>query len=164
MSDEAGRPEASRSAGPDRGGLLIAAGLILLGLIIGVNATSVGGPAGYSPVGPRTVPFIVAGGLVLLGALTFLAAFRRHFPRREPVELPPVAWVVGGLLLQMLTMRLVGFSIATGLLFALTARGFGRGPLWLTVPTGIVFAFLVWVVFAKGLQLSLPAGPLERLI
>ena len=58
---------------------------------------------------------------------------------------------------------LVLFSIATGLLFAATAKGFGRGPLWMTVPLGIVFAFFVYVVFAKGLQLSLPAGPLERL-
>jgi putative tricarboxylic transport membrane protein len=142
---------------------LIAAGLLLLGLVIGLNATTIGGPAGYSPVGPRTVPLIVAGGLLVLGALTAVAAFRRDFPDREPVELPPMAWVVGGLLAQMLTMRTVGFSVATGLLFALTARGFGRGPLWLTIPLGVVFAFAVWVVFAKGLQLSLPAGPLERL-
>lgn len=164
MSEGAGRPEAPRSGGPDRGGLLIAAGLLLLGAVIGVNATTIGGPAGYSPVGPRTVPLIVAGGLLILGALTVAAAFRRDFPAREPVDLPPMAWVVGGLLAQMLTMRLVGFAIATGLLFALTARGFGRGPLWLTIPLGIVFAFAVWILFAKGLQLSLPAGPLERLI
>jgi putative tricarboxylic transport membrane protein len=31
------------------------------------------------------------------------------------------------------------------------------------VPAGIVFAFIVWFIFAKGLQLSLPAGPLEKL-
>ncbi|TGS53338.1 tripartite tricarboxylate transporter TctB family protein, partial [Mesorhizobium sp. M1D.F.Ca.ET.183.01.1.1] len=27
---------------------------------------------------------------------------------------------------------------------------------------GIAFSFVVWFVFAKGLQLSLPAGPLEQ--
>ena len=31
----------------------------------------------------------------------------------------------------------------------MTARGFGRGPLWLTIPIGIVFAFLVWLIFAR---------------
>ena len=61
-------------------------------------------------------------------------------------------------------MKTPASRIATGLLFAATARGFGRGPLWMTVPIGIVFAFVVWFIFAKGLQLSLPAGPLERLI
>jgi putative tricarboxylic transport membrane protein len=49
------------------------------------------------------------------------------------------------------------------LLFAAAARGFGRGPLWLTVPIGIVFSFVFWVIFAKGLQLTLPSGPLENL-
>jgi len=72
-------------------------------------------------------------------------------------------WIVGGLAVQLLTMKTLGFSIATGLLFAATAKGFGRGPLWQTVPIGIVFCFVLWIVFAKGLQLSLPAGPIERL-
>ena len=70
-----------------------------------------------------------------------------------------MAWIVGGLAVQMLTMKTVGFSIATGLLFAAAAKGFGKGPLWQTVPIGIVFSFAVWLVFAKGLQLTLPAGP-----
>ena len=28
----------------------------------------------------------------------------------------------------------------------------------------LVFAFVVWFIFSRGLQLSLPAGPLERLL
>jgi putative tricarboxylic transport membrane protein len=75
-----------------------------------------------------------------------------------------MVWIVGGLAAQMLLLKVAGFSIATGLLFAATARAFGRGPLWLTIPVGIVLAFVIWVIFARGLQLSLPAGPLERLI
>ncbi len=57
-----------------------------------------------------------------------------------------------------------GFSIGTGVLFAFTAMAFGRGPLWKTIPIGTVFAFVVWFIFAKGLQLSLPAGVLEHLL
>jgi putative tricarboxylic transport membrane protein len=75
-----------------------------------------------------------------------------------------VLWIVGGLLAQMILLKPVGFSIGTGLLFAATARGFGRGPLWKTIPIGIVLSLAIWVLFAKGLQLSLPAGPIERLI
>ncbi|HXV31594.1 MAG TPA: tripartite tricarboxylate transporter TctB family protein, partial [Sinorhizobium sp.] len=33
-----------------------------------------------------------------------------------------------------------------------------------SLPIGIALSFFVWVIFAKLLQLSLPAGPLERLI
>ena len=39
-------------------------------------------------------------------------------------------------MLQLLLLKTAGFSIATGLLFAFTAKGFGRGPLWLTIPVG----------------------------
>ena len=73
-------------------------------------------------------------------------------------------WIIGGLALQMLLLKVAGFSIATGLLFAFAARGFGRGPLWMTIPIGIVFSLFVWVIFARILQLSLPAGPLEALV
>jgi putative tricarboxylic transport membrane protein len=33
----------------------------------------------------------------------------------------------------------------------------------MTVPLGIVLALAIWFIFAKGLQLALPAGPIERL-
>jgi putative tricarboxylic transport membrane protein len=32
------------------------------------------------------------------------------------------------------------------------------------VPIGIVLCFLLYLLFNKGLQLSLPQGPLERLL
>lgn len=63
----------------------------------------------------------------------------------------------------MLLLRVAGFSIATGILFALTARGFGKRKLWISLPLGIVFSFAVWAIFSQLLQLTLPAGPLEHL-
>ncbi|MBX3567165.1 MAG: tripartite tricarboxylate transporter TctB family protein [Rhizobiaceae bacterium] len=160
MSDASGAGEAGRT---DRAALVIAAILLLAGLAMAIATWSSGTVAMSTPVGPKTVPFIIAGALVILGVLTAVAGFRGDFPAREKQDIPPMVWIVGGLAVQMLTMKTIGFSIATGLLFAATARGFGRGPLWQTVPIGIVFSFIVWIVFAKGLQLSLPAGPLERL-
>jgi putative tricarboxylic transport membrane protein len=49
-------------------------------------------------------------------------------------------------------------------MFAAIARSFGRGPLWMTIPIGIVLSFAAWLFFAKILQLSLTAGPPERFI
>lgn len=149
--------------GPDRAALVIAVLLVLAAVMIAVSTARMDSVAGYSPVGPETFPYIVAAGLFGLGVLTAIEAWRGDFPDREPQALGPMAWIVGGLAVQMLTMKTVGFSIATGLLFAATAKGFGKGPLWQTVPIGIVFSFVVWFIFAKGLQLSLPAGPFEQL-
>lgn len=160
MSD---RSTVSPQRRPDRAALAIAAALALTAIVIAWSTSLAGGVAGYSPVGPKTFPYVIAGGLFVLAVLTALEAWRGNFPERETQNFPPMLWVLGGLLAQMLTMKTVGFSIATGLLFACTARGFGRGPLWQTVPIGIAFSFVVWLLFAKGLQLSLPAGPLERL-
>jgi putative tricarboxylic transport membrane protein len=157
----AGEPGPAR--GPDRAALAIAAALAVVAIGIFVSTMRAGGVAAYTPVGPKTFPYIIAAGLFGLAVWTAIEAWRGDFPEREAQNLPPMAWILGGLVVQMLTMKTVGFSIATGLLFAATAKGFGRGPLWMTVPLGIVFAFFVYVVFAKGLQLSLPAGPLERL-
>ena len=157
---EAGPPAGRR---PDRAAFVIAAILILVSLAIAWSTFLTGDVAGYSPVGPKTFPYIIAAFLFALGVLTGIEAWRGDFPEREPQSFGPMAWIVGGLAVQMLTMKTVGFSIATGLLFAATARGFGHGPLWKTAPIGIVFSFIIWFVFAKGLQLSLPAGPLEQL-
>ena len=150
-------------SGPDRAVLVIAAALVLAGAAVAFATFKAPSTTGYSPVGARTVPFILAGALVGLGALTAVAGIRGSFPKREKQDIPPMLWLIGGLAVQLLTMKTVGFSIATGLLFAAAARGFGRGPLWMTIPVGIVFSFVVWVIFAKGLQLTLPAGPLEKL-
>jgi putative tricarboxylic transport membrane protein len=90
-------------------------------------------------------------------------AFRGEFPERERQEIAPVVWVVAGLAAQMLLLKTAGFSIATGLLFAFTARGFGQRKLWYSIPFGIVFSFIVWAIFSQLLKLTLPAGPLERL-
>jgi len=148
---------------PDRAALVIAAILGIVAIVIAWSTYLAGGVAAYTPVGPKTFPAIIAVGLFGLAILTAIEALRGDFPEREAQDIGPIIWIVAGLVIQMLTMKTVGFSIATGVLFAFTARGFGRGPLWLTVPVGIVFSLVVWLMFAKGLQLTLPAGPLEAL-
>jgi putative tricarboxylic transport membrane protein len=160
MSEPRGQQEERR---PDRAALAIAAVMGVVGLLMGFGTYYGGNVLAYTPVGPKTVPYVIAIAFLLLAAATAVQAMRGNFPEREPQESGPMAWVIGGLAVQLLTMKAVGFSIATGLLFAATAKGFGRGPLWFTIPIGIVFSLLVWLAFAKGLQLSLPAGPLESL-
>jgi putative tricarboxylic transport membrane protein len=148
---------------PDWAALVIAAGLAIVAAVIVWSTANQSGTASYARIGPTTFPYVIAGALFVLSLWTAVEAWRGDFPEREQQEISPILWIVGGLAAQMLLLKTAGFSIATGLLFAATARAFGRGPLWKTIPLGIVLAFVVWFIFAKGLQLSLPAGPLEQL-
>jgi putative tricarboxylic transport membrane protein len=159
---EGGEPR--RQQHPDRAALVVAAVLALTGIVIGWSTANMGGAASYSRIGPATFPYVIAAAFVGLAIWTAVAAFRGEFPEREKQEVAPMVWIVGGLAVQMLLLKTAGFSIATGLLFAATARGFGRGPLWMTIPFGVVFAGLIWLVFAQGLSLALPSGPFEQIL
>lgn len=158
-----GKKPAHATRRPDGAALVIALVLAVIAAVIFWDVSRVSGAAGYSQVGPTTVPYAIACCLIGLALWTAAEAWRGEFPAREPQQFGPVFWIVGGLAAQMLLLKIAGFSIATGLLFALTAAGFGKRKLWATIPIGIVIAFVVWVIFAKVLQLSLPAGPLEHL-
>jgi putative tricarboxylic transport membrane protein len=149
---------------PDRAALVIAAGMAALAAVVFWRTSAMPVTAQYARVGPATLPYVVAAGLALLAVGTAVSARRGGFPKREADDYGPMLWIIGGLLAQMALLRLGGFSIATGVLFALTARGFGQKPLWKSLPIGVAVAFLIYLVFARGLQLSLPAGPLERLL
>ncbi|PWL18783.1 tripartite tricarboxylate transporter TctB family protein [Falsochrobactrum shanghaiense] len=160
------RPDgaAQQHVKPDYAALVIA--FVLAAIAIAIAWATAYGNAilSYSPVGPKTVPYIIAAGLFGLAIWTVIEALRGDFPEREQQEIAPMAWIIGGLALQMLTMKSIGFSLSTGLLFAATARGFGYRKFWISLPVGIIFAFALWVVFARGLQLSLPAGWLEQFV
>lgn len=148
---------------PDRAPLLIAVALVLIAAVIIWDASRINAVGGYSPVGPSTVPMIIGFGMIGLAIWTVFDCLKGKFPTRERQEFSPVAWVVAGLVIQMLLLNHAGFSIATGVMFAFTARAFGKTQLWKSIPVGIGLSFLVYVLFAKLLQLSIPAGPLERL-
>src|SRR5690606_6236469 len=149
---------------PDWAALAIAAALIIIAGVIFFDVARLKGMSGYSQVGPATVPDWIAFALAGLAVWTVFAAFRGDFPEREKQEMGPVFWVVTGLVAQMLLLKTAGFSIATGALFAATAAGFGRKRFWITLPFGTVLSFVIWVIFSRLLQLSLPAGPLESLL
>ncbi|WP_337181486.1 tripartite tricarboxylate transporter TctB family protein [Shinella sp.] len=148
---------------PDRAALVIAPVLLVLAGIIWWDAGRLAEMTNYSRIGPATVPHVIALGLALLAVWTGFEAWRGDFPEREPVEVQPVVWIVAGLAGQMLLLKTAGFSIATGVLFALTAFGFGRRKLWISLPVGIAISFVVFIIFGRFLQLSLPAGLLEHL-
>ena len=157
-----GEPNLSRR--PDGAAFVIALVLAAIAAVIIWQTSLMRVPPIQAKVGPTVFPYVIAVGLIVLSIGTAFSAFRGSFPAREKINCRPVLWVVGGLLAQMLLIGWAGFSIGSAVLFAFVAKGFGRGPLWMTLPIGFVLAFVIWFIFSRGLQLSLPAGPLERLI
>ncbi|RWX76550.1 tripartite tricarboxylate transporter TctB family protein [Neorhizobium lilium] len=149
---------------PDWAALVIAAILLIVAGVILFDVSRLRDVGGYSQVGPATVPSWIAYGLIGLAIWTIAAAFRGDFPVREKQEVKPVVWIVAGLAAQMLLIRPLGFSIATGVLFVLTAAGFGARRIWISIPIAIVICLGIWWVFDQVLSLSLPAGPLENLL
>lgn len=149
---------------PDWAALAIAGFLLGVAAVVYWDMGRLPPPGRYDPLGPTGFPYLVAGGLVILAIGTAYNAVRGNFPVREQHDLLPVLIVVGGVLAQIGLLRIAGFTIATGILFAATAFAFRERRLYLSVPFGLILAGVVWFVFARLLQLTLPEGPPERFV
>jgi hypothetical protein len=106
--------ETEKARRPDVAALLLGLALLALAALVAWDASRLGGGATYAQVGPKSFPYVIAGGLTLLSAWTMVAAWLGDVPAREPDEVAPILWIVGGLVAQMLLLGVAGFSIATG--------------------------------------------------
>jgi putative tricarboxylic transport membrane protein len=75
-------------------------------------------------------------------------------------DLRPLAWIGAGLVLSVVLLERAGFPVTGALLFTLTARAFGSRRLVRDALIGLLVATATYVVFARGLGVSLPGGPL----
>ena len=57
-----------------------------------------------------------------------------------------------------------GFILATSALFVATSAAFGRRAILVDLAIALVMSTLIYLAFDRLLTLSLPAGPLERLL
>jgi putative tricarboxylic transport membrane protein len=144
--------------------MAIAGMLLLLAAVIAWDTTGLRLAATYG-LGPKAMPYAIATGLALLAVGNFVLARRGAFPEREEVDPRAIALILGGLAAMIATIGLGGgFIMATTILFVATAAAFGRRALHIDLSIGIVLALAIYLLFDKLLTLSLPAGPLERLL
>jgi putative tricarboxylic transport membrane protein len=158
------RPDHEPARRPDGAALFTAAALAFLGVVIFWDSARLPADAGYSGIGPADVPRLIALCLVLLGLWTVIDGFRSPPDTRPAQEMGPVLWIIGGLGAQLVLLGIVGFSIATALLFASTARAFGYRRLLIALAVGLLACLAVYGLFDRLLQLNLPTGPLETAI
>ncbi len=149
---------------PDRGGIVIAVLLLAAAGVIAWDTVNLQIQAVYG-LGPKAVPIVVALGFALLAVGHFVMALRGEFPERERMDPTAVQRILGGLAALIAVIGFGGgFIPAATLLFAMTAAGFGRRALWADLVIGFALGVAIYLLFAKLLTLSLPTGPLERLL
>ena len=152
------------TAGP----LAVAAGVVALGLFFLVGAVRIAGEAQYAGVGPRAFPALIGAALVVLGGGLAVAVLRGMVIAPEAGEdvdadraadLRPLGWILAGLVLAVAVLERAGFPLTAAIVFTLTARGFGSRRPGRDALVGLGLAVLTYLVFARGLGVSLPGGP-----
>jgi putative tricarboxylic transport membrane protein len=127
-------PGSLYGVGPGVAPTMIAAGLVVLGLLTLFAAwrprAAEGEEEGGGPIDTAAVVVIAAALAALIALMT-----------------------LGG-----------GFILACTVLFAGTAWAFGRRAPVADVAIGFAMALVVYAVFTRALTLNLPEGPLERLV
>lgn len=150
--------------GPDRTALIVAALLFLIAGVVGYDANSLTLTSNYG-IGPKAVPLVVCAALAILGLCHVYVAFKGGIPRPEAADPRAVLWLTGGLIGLIACIGFGGgFIVATAIVFAATARSFGREALLADFGIGLVLGLVIYLAFSKGLSLSLPQGPLEKLL
>jgi putative tricarboxylic transport membrane protein len=158
------------SAGAKAGPLLLAAGIVGLGLLFLVGAFGIAGESAYAAVGPRAFPTVIGTALTVLGLLLGIGILGgrvelspesgEDVDASRPADLRAIAWIVAGLVVAALLIERAGFPLTAAVLFTVTARAFGSRRLLRDAAIGLVLAALTWLVFARGLGVTLPGGPL----
>lgn len=147
-------------------GLLV----VLVGAGILVAATDLPVQAGYAGIGPGALPRLVGAVLMVLGLMLTWQAWTRGFDgvdeaaeRALGFDAAGFLWLSAGLVVYGLLIERASFIVASTLLFAMTARGFGSRRWLRDGVIGIVLALLVYLMFSVGLKIQLPVGPFEFL-
>ncbi len=148
----------------DPAGMVIAGLLLIVAAVIFWDMTTLRITAVYG-VGPKAMPFVIACGLTLLALGNLAMALRGELPARENAAPQAIALILGG---QIALIALIGlgggFIAATAVLFATTSAAFGRRAFLSDLSIGLALGVVIYLMFDKLLTLSLPAGPLERLL
>ncbi len=148
----------------DVAGLVIAGLLLLLSAAVWWDMNSLGLAATYG-IGPKAMPAVISIGLAVLAAANLVQALRGELPHRETGDPRAILLILGGLVALMTLIGIGGgFILGTAILFATTSAAFGRRAFLTDLAIGLGLAVIVYLLFVKLLALSLPMGPLERLI
>jgi len=125
------------------------------------------------PVGPAAVPVIVGAALLVIAVLLARDVLRGGHGESEmgedidlshPSDWRTVLLLIAAFLANVVLIDRVGFPISGAVLFwgsvyALGSRHYLRDPL-----IAVALSVITYLIFARGLGIGLPAGPLEGVL
>jgi len=157
-------PQGPGSRRIDGAGVVIALALAVLAAVLVWDAGRLQSSTTYG-MGPEVMPVVIAIGLGILAIGNLIDALRGNLPARESAD-PRAVWLIlAGLALLIAIIGLGGgFILATSVLFVATSAAFGRRAIVADFAIALVMTTLIYLAFDRLLTLSLPAGPLERLL
>lgn len=156
--------QASASRGIDTAGVVIALALAALAGVLVWDSRQLQTATMYG-MGPEVMPVVIAVGLGILAIGNLFDALRGNLPARESADPRAVGLILAGLALLIAIIGLGGgFILATSALFVTTSTAFGRRAILVDSAIALVMTTLIYLAFDRLLTLSLPAGPLERLL
>lgn len=138
-------------------------GLLFIALGAGFAFKATSYPLGTAAqMGPGFLPFWLGLGLSGLGTLIAVLAFS---PNSSINPVSPINWralvaISGSVVIFGLTLRSMGLIVSLTLLISAGSLAY-RNVRWKAVAGNTVFLLLFsWLVFIKGLQLSVPLWPI----
>ena len=129
------------------GELLLSLALIAAGAFILYETRGIPDTTGAAQVGPRLFPYLIGIGLTACGAALGwqgISGGWRNMPSGQAQHDRPdwnaFALVSAGIVLHMILIGRAGFTVASTVLFALVARGFGSRKILRDVALGAALA------------------------
>lgn len=149
--------------------VLVALGIVALGLFTIVDGHRITVPLSSNVVGPRVFPYAVGAVLTLAGAAVLVTTLRGSRAEPEagedvdvdaPTDWATLAKVVAGFALHIVLVDRLGWALAGAVLFTAVAWALGGHPVK-AAAAGVALGFTVQALFVSGLGVTLPAGLFE---
>lgn len=149
--------------------LALAALVAAVGVVVLVDASRIEAPATSNAVGPRFFPVLVGVLLLVVGGWLAVDVLRGGAGEPEvdedvdlsrPSDWRTLALLTAAFVAHALLLRPAGWPVAGAVLFWGTAAALGSRSWLRDGVVSVALAVLVWLVFARGLGLGLPGGPL----
>jgi putative tricarboxylic transport membrane protein len=148
--------------------------LAALGVLVLIDASRI--PTDFTqrgPVGPAAVPVVVGVALLVIAVLLARDVLRGGHGESEmgedidlshPSDWRTVLLLIAAFLANVVLIDRVGFPISGAVLFWGAAYALGSRH-WLRDPLiALALSVITYLIFARGLGIGLPAGPLEGVL